>query len=101
MVEGACSISAWCSRWVVRWASPSASSGHGLPLRSGVSFMVSGECVWLLAYPLVVPNTPRKILIASLLAASMGPAGLAISAFTTGTPITTLSGSLALIHSGR
>jgi hypothetical protein len=74
---------------------------HGLPLRGDPSFLVPGECVWLLAYPLVVPNTPRKILIASLLAASMGPAGLAISAFTTGTPITTLSGSLALIHSGR
>src|SRR4029450_334870 len=49
--------------------------------------MVSGECVWLLAYPLVVPNTPRKILIASLLAASMGPAGLALSAVATGTSI--------------
>jgi eukaryotic-like serine/threonine-protein kinase len=59
---------------------------HGVP-PSGVSFMVPGECVWLLAYPLVVPNTPRKILIASLLAASMGPAGLAISVVTTGTPI--------------
>ena len=60
---------------------------HGLPLRSGVSFLVPGECVWLLAYPLVVPNTPRKILVASLLAASMGPAGLAISAVTTGTRV--------------
>ena len=60
---------------------------HGVPLRSGMSFLVPGECVWLLAYLLVVPNTPRKILIASLLAASMGPAGLAISAVATGTPI--------------
>ena len=34
---------------------------HGVPPRSGVSFLVPGECVWLLAYPLVVPNTPRKI----------------------------------------
>ena len=25
--SSACSISAWCFRWVVRWASPSASSG--------------------------------------------------------------------------
>ena len=60
---------------------------HGLPLRAGVSFLVPGECVWLLAYPLVVPDTPRRILVASLFAASMGPAGLAISAVTTGTPV--------------
>jgi hypothetical protein len=60
---------------------------HEVPLRSGISFLGPGECVWLLAYPLGVPNTPRKIVIASLLAASMGPAGLAISAVTTGTPI--------------
>jgi serine/threonine-protein kinase len=59
----------------------------GLPLRGGISFLVPGECVWLLAYPVVAPNTPRKILVASLLAASMGPVGLAISAVTTGTPL--------------
>jgi serine/threonine-protein kinase len=59
----------------------------GVPVRAGLSFLVPGECVWLLAYPLVVPNTPRRILVASLLAASMGPAGLAISALTTGTRV--------------
>jgi hypothetical protein len=36
---------------------------HGVPLRSGISFLVPGECVWPLAYPLVVPNSPRKISI--------------------------------------
>jgi hypothetical protein len=60
---------------------------HVVPLRSGMSFLVPGECVWLLAYPLVVPEHAAKILIASLLAASMGPAGLAICAVATGTPI--------------
>ena len=54
---------------------------------AGDSFFVPAECVWLVAYPLLVPNTPRKILVASLLAASMGPAGLAISAVATGTPV--------------
>ena len=56
---------------------------HGLPPTAGGSFLVPGECVWLVAYPLLVPNTPRKILVASLLAASMGPAALAISAAAT------------------
>ena len=43
--------------------------------------------MWLVAYPLLVPNTPRKILVTSLLAASMGPAGLFISAAATGAAI--------------
>ena len=60
---------------------------HGLPQMAGGSFLVPGECVWLVAYPLLVPNTPRKIFVASLLAASMGPAGLAISAAATATPV--------------
>jgi serine/threonine-protein kinase len=60
---------------------------HGLPPGADLSFLVPGECVWLLAYPLVVQNTPRKILVAALLAASMGPAALAISAVTTGTRV--------------
>jgi eukaryotic-like serine/threonine-protein kinase len=60
---------------------------HGLPQTPGGSFLVPGECVWLVAYPLLVPNTPGKIFVASLLAASMGPAALAISAAATGTPL--------------
>ena len=46
---------------------------HGLPDIERHSFLVPGECVWIMAYALLVPNTPRKTLIASLLAASMGP----------------------------
>ena len=60
---------------------------RGLPQAAGGSFFVPAECVWLVAYPLLVPNTPRKILVASLLAASMGPAGLAISAVANGTHV--------------
>ena len=60
---------------------------QGLPTAAGGWFLVPGECVWLVAYPLLVPNTPRKILVTSLLAASMGPAGLSISAAATGAPV--------------
>jgi serine/threonine-protein kinase len=59
----------------------------GLSPTAGGSFFVPGECVWLVAYPLLVPNIPRKILVTSLLAASMGPAALAISAAATGRPV--------------
>jgi hypothetical protein len=60
---------------------------HGLPQTGSRWFLVPGECVWLVVYPLLVPNTPGKILVASLLAASMGPAALAISAAATGAPV--------------
>jgi len=59
----------------------------GLPPMAAGSFFVPGECVWLVAYPLLVPNTPTKILVTSLLAASMGPVALAISAAASGTPV--------------
>jgi serine/threonine-protein kinase len=58
---------------------------HGLPPMAHGSFFVPAECVWLVAYPLLVPNTPAKILVASLLGASMGPLALAMSAAATGT----------------
>ena len=60
---------------------------HGLPTSDGGWFLVPGECVWLVAYPLLVPNTPRKILVSALLAASMGPAGLFISAAANGAAV--------------
>jgi serine/threonine protein kinase len=31
------------------------------------------ECAWIIVFPLVAPNTPRKVLVASLAAASTGP----------------------------
>src|SRR6185295_8312555 len=60
---------------------------HGLPVVAGGSFLIPGECVWLVAYPILVPNTPKKVLVASLFAASMGPLGLAISAVATAAPV--------------
>src|SRR6185295_12445624 len=35
---------------------------------------IPAECVWIVVFPVVVPNKPRNVLVASLLAASMGPA---------------------------
>ncbi len=60
---------------------------RGLPQTPDGWFLVPGECVWIIAYPLLVPNTPRKILVASLLAASVGPATLAISSAATRTSV--------------
>ena len=60
----------------------------GVPRLSDASFpLIPGECVWIVAYPLVVPNTPRKVLAASILAASMGPAILAMASAASGTAI--------------
>jgi serine/threonine-protein kinase len=46
--------------------------------------LIPAECVWIVVYPLVVPTAPRKVLIASLLAASMRPAALLLSALVSG-----------------
>jgi serine/threonine-protein kinase len=42
--------------------------------------LVPAECVWIVVYPLVVPSVPRKALIASLIAASPGPAAVVLAA---------------------
>jgi eukaryotic-like serine/threonine-protein kinase len=60
---------------------------QGLPPTAGDSFFVPGECVWLIAYPLLVPNIPRKVFVSSLLGASAGPAVLALSAAANATPV--------------
>jgi eukaryotic-like serine/threonine-protein kinase len=53
---------------------------RGLPPQLLTSLtMVPRECVWIILYPLVVPNTPRNVFFSSLLAASMGPAVVAIA----------------------
>jgi serine/threonine-protein kinase len=52
----------------------------GIPRTVGGTFaFVPPECLWIVVFPLVVPNTPGKVLIASLLAASTAPAALALS----------------------
>ena len=40
---------------------------------------LSWLCVLILLFPMIVPNTPRKTLIASLIAASMDPVGILIA----------------------
>ena len=59
-----------------------------LPARADSLFgLMPAECVWIVLYPLVVPNTPRKVLGASLLAASSGPAVYVMSAAASGAAI--------------
>jgi hypothetical protein len=61
---------------------------EGVPASiGGTPTLIPAECVWIVAFPLVVPNTPMKVLVASLLAASTGPAALAISSAFSGRPI--------------
>jgi hypothetical protein len=62
-------------------------SARSLPTIDTLFAYVPAECVWIVLFPLVVPNTPRKVLVASLLAASMGPAALGFLAAVTGAPI--------------
>jgi serine/threonine-protein kinase len=42
----------------------------------------SGVAVWILAFPLVIPNTRRKVILATLAAAAMDPLGLLIQVST-------------------
>jgi hypothetical protein len=60
---------------------------EGLPGSFGSLTFIPAECVWIVAFPLIVPNTPAKVLVASLLAASSGPLALAISSAVSGRPI--------------
>jgi len=57
------------------------------PVLGGSLSLVPAECVWIVVFPLVVPNTPGRVLISSLVAATMGPVALAMSSAVTGTPI--------------
>jgi serine/threonine-protein kinase len=43
------------------------------PLPIGRYLGVPWECVWIILFPLIAPNTPRKILLASLGSATTGP----------------------------
>jgi len=52
---------------------------EGLPDDFTFTF-IPAECVWIVAFALLVPNTPRRVLVSSLLAASGAPLALAISA---------------------
>ncbi len=60
----------------------------GFPTVANLSFKgLPAECVWIVVYPLVVPNTPDKVLFASMLAASTGPAAVAVAALALGAPV--------------
>ena len=78
-------------------------AGGGIPSTGSLSALTthgSGipvECVWIVTYPLVVPNTPGKILRSSLLAATMGPVALLFTSAVTGRPIDNMM-ALALYY---
>ena len=44
----------------------------------GTYLGIPWECVWIILYPLLAPNHPRKILLSSLASASMGPLTLLV-----------------------
>ncbi len=53
---------------------------HSVPLAPGVLPRGwTGVAVWILAFPLIVPNTRGKTLLATIAAAAMDPAGLLIN----------------------
>src|SRR5262245_19602227 len=63
-----------------------------LPHTPDVLFgLVPVECVWIVIYPLVVPTPPHRILVASLLAASTGPAALVLAAVTSDSSVDRVS----------
>jgi len=49
---------------------------HSVPFRDGVPRGWSGVAVWTLAFPLVVPSTRGKAILATLAASAMDPIGL-------------------------
>jgi serine/threonine-protein kinase len=59
----------------------------GLPVPASPESLlgfVPAECAWILVYPLVVATPPRRMLLASLLAAAIGPVAVALSALGSG-----------------
>ena len=88
IAASACSIWAWCFRVAGAIGIAATRLWTTLPARPDSLFgFMPAECIWIVLYPLVVPNTPRKVLVASLLAASSGPAVLLLSAGFSGTAI--------------
>jgi eukaryotic-like serine/threonine-protein kinase len=54
-------------------------SQHVVPYRAGdISRGWTGVAVWVLAFPLIIPNTRRKVITATILTAVMDPLGLAL-----------------------
>jgi serine/threonine-protein kinase len=49
--------------------------------------LLPAECLWIVVYPLVVPTPPKRMLVASLLAASAGPLAFALPAVVSDTPV--------------
>src|SRR5215211_6715940 len=73
------------SRWaldVALWYEVLLAFGIGIVNQWEPQRLLAGRLSWLcvlvLVFPMIVPNTPRKTLIASLIAASMDPVGILV-----------------------
>jgi hypothetical protein len=73
------------SRWaldVALWYEVLLAFGIGIVNQWEPQRLLAGRLSWLcvlvLVFPMIVPNTPRKTLIASLIAASMDPVGIVV-----------------------
>jgi serine/threonine-protein kinase len=69
--------------------------GFTYPIVYGKFLGVPWECVWIMLYPLVAPNTPGKILTASLASASTAPITLFLAHTFFAAPINVPPGQLA------
>jgi hypothetical protein len=57
-------------------------SFHAVPYPAGIMPRGwTGVAVWILAYPLIIPNTRRKVIVTTLLTAAMDPLGFALHLF--------------------
>jgi len=68
--------------------------GFTYPIVYGKYLGVPWECVWIMLYPLVAPNTPGKILTASLASASTAPITLFLAHTFFDAPINVTQGQL-------
>jgi serine/threonine-protein kinase len=57
---------------------------------------VPWECLWIVMFPFMAPNTPRKVLVASIASASMGPLTLLVVATIGGRPMYATPGAIAI-----
>ena len=77
-VVGAIGI-AWANVWG-SWPEPGQFAGWYEEIRSRAGWVgIPWECVWILLFPLIVPTTPGKTVLASLGAASAGVLVLTLS----------------------
>ena len=61
--------------------------GFSPAITAGRFLGIPWECVWIILFPLIAPNTPGRILVASLVSASAAPMTIAAGSLVFGTAI--------------